>query len=40
MVSDELKNMGDYSVLSFDEFLEAISRIADAKDLFTKVRLR
>jgi len=39
MVPDEIKNRNQYTSMSFTEFLEALARIADAKDLPSKEAL-
>ena len=38
-MADEIKNMGEYTELSYIEFLESLARCADVKHLFTKEEL-
>jgi hypothetical protein len=38
LVADEIKDMGNYTELSFIDFMEALARVADIKYLFSKVQ--
>lgn len=38
MVADEFKGMTQYTTLTFIEFMEALGRISDVKDLASHVR--